>query len=443
MRGRWVRIAVVIVTVATLAFAGHRFRLSELTLDDEQNVERVFTDLSWALTLTLGELRAAQQALVAAGQNRVYWTAQVNSHLETLGSSLDNLGRLATHPTSIEALDSAGVAVSDLERMNSRALEHVNLDQPLLASDLLFTDGLELAARAATHVELARATERTTHTQTIRAARGSQTTMIGTAAGVSVLGLLLLVGTRRDAGPAPFESADAEDGSVPSEGTLSTADRLMLRDLDVDAPNISPPLTSDEAGASDGGDARGTAPAISADSGATGSAPQRPSIDPGAPVPDLRAAADLCTDFARLADTRDLPSLLARATELINASGLILWVRDPSGQALRPATGHGYAPRVLARLGTISKDGNNATAAAYRHARMQVVDHDEITGGALAVPLMSADSCVGVLSVELRDGWESSGPVQATAAIIGAQLATLLAADPPTATTAPPTEAHG
>ena len=435
-----------IVTVAMLAFAGHRIRLSELTLDDEQNVERVFTDLSWALTLTLSELRAAQQAFVAAGQDRVYWTAQVDSHLETVQSSLDNLGRLATQPTSIEALDSAGGAVADLKRMNSRALEHVHLDQPLLASDLLFTDGLELAARATTHVELARATERTTHTEAIRAARGSQTTMIGTAAGVSVLGLLLLVGTRRDAGAAPFESADAEDGAVPGESALSTADRLMLRDLDADATNISPPVTSDEAAAaddSDGGDTRGTARAISAQSGATGSAPAQPGTDPSAPVPDLRAAADLCTDFARLADTRDLPSLLARATELMNASGLILWVRDPSGQALRPATGHGYAPRVLARLGTIAKDGNNATAAAYRHARMQVVDHDDITSGALAVPLMSADSCVGVLSVELRDGWESSEPVQATAAIIGAQLATLLAADPPAAATAPPTEAHG
>jgi len=435
MRRCWVRIGVVIVTVATLVFAGHRIRLSELTLDDEQNVERVFTDLSWTLTRTIGELSAAQQALVAAGQNRAYWTDQVNSHLQTVDSSLDNLRQLASSQTSIEALESAGGVVADLTRINSRALVQVNLNQSLLASDLLFSDGLELATRAITHVELARATERTTHTDAIRAARGSQTMMLWTSAGVSVLGLLLLVGTRRDAGQPPFELTDQGDGSAPDEA----ADR-------------------------DGSDVRRNVQATSADSIAVDAAPSPAKnihdrlldatsdrlldatsdrLLDATPVPDLRAAANLCTDFAKLTDTRDLPSLLARATALMNASGLILWVRDPSGQTLRPAAGHGYSSRVLARLGTISKDGNNATAAAYRHARMQVVDHDDMAVGALAVPLISADSCVGVLSVELRNGWETSETVQATAAIIGAQLAVLLTVEPTDTTAATATAAHG
>jgi len=105
MRRLWVRIPVVIVTLATLGFTGNQIRLLELTLDDEQNVERVFTDLSWALTLTLGDLRAAQQAYVAAGQDRLFWTTKANSHLDTVRSGLDNLLRLATDPASIEALD--------------------------------------------------------------------------------------------------------------------------------------------------------------------------------------------------------------------------------------------------------------------------------------------------------------------------------------------------
>ena len=192
MRRRWCRIAVVVVTLATLGFTGYQIRLSELALDDEQNVERVFTDLSWALTLTLGDLRAAQQAYFAAGQDLLYRTAKVNSHLGTVRSSLDNLRQLAINPASIEALDSADGAVGDLERMDGRAREHVDLEQPLMASDLIFTDGLELAARASTNVELARATERTTRNETIRAARSSQATMIATAAGVLLLAGLLL-----------------------------------------------------------------------------------------------------------------------------------------------------------------------------------------------------------------------------------------------------------
>jgi len=161
------------------------------------------------------------------------------------------------------------------------------------------------------------------------------------------------------------------------------------------------------------------------------------------PTPDLRVAADLCTDLSKLTDTAELPELLARAAVLMNAGGLILWVRDASGHALRPAIGHGYNRRTLARLGSIPEDGKNATAAAYRSARMQVVERDDTTGGALAAPLMSSDSCVGVLSAELREGWESSEAVQATAAIMAAQLATLLSADPPAESDAPPAEARG
>ena len=398
------------MTLATLGFTGNQIRLSELALDHEQHVERVFTDLSWDLTLTLGDLRAAQQAYVAAGQDRLYWTARVNSHLGTVRSGLENLRGLAITPASIDALDSADGAVTDLERMDGRARERVDLEQPLMASDLIFTDGLELAARASTNVELARATERTTRNETIRAARSSQATMIATAAGVSVLAVLLLIPMKRAEGPAPFESIDAEKSEAVLTGELgvSVEDRKMLDTLDLNAVDPSP---------------------------AAADSPE--------PVPDLRVAADLCTDLCKVTDTSEFPELLARAAALMNATGVIIWVRDSSGHALRPAIGHGYPARALAQLGSIPEDGNNATAAAYRSARMQVVERDDTSSGALAAPLLAANSCVGVLSAELRAGWESSEAVQATAAIMAAQLATLLSADPPADTAASPAEAHG
>ncbi len=417
-----VRIAVVIVTLATLGFTGYQIRLSELALDDEQNVERVFTDLSWALTITLGDLGAAQQAYVAAGQDRLYWTAKVSSHLDTVRSSLDNLRRLAINPASIEALDLADRVVVDLERMDGRAREYVDLQQPLMASDLIFTDGLELAARATTNVELARATERTTRNEIIRSARSSQATMVATAAGVGVLAVLLLIPMKRQEGPAPFESFDAEDTEPirTSELAPSVEDREMLDSLDLNAGD--PLLTVETASLAP------TAP----DTALT--------LEP---VPDLRVAADLCTDLCKVTDTSELPELLARAAALMNATGIIIWVRNSSGHALRPAIGHGYPERALTQLGSIPEDGNNATAAAYRSARMQVVERDDTSSGALAAPLLTANNCVGVLSAELREGWESSESVQATAAIMAAQLATLLSADPPADTAASPAEAHG
>ena len=427
MTRRWIRIAVVVVTLATLGFTGTRTRLSERAFDDEQNVERVFTDLSWALALTFGDLRAAQQAYVAAGQDRLYWTTKVSSHLNTVRSSLDNLRRLATDPASLESLDSASAAVTDIERLDERAREHVDLEQPLMASDLIFTDGLELTARATANVELARVTERSARNETLRAARASQVTMALAAAGVSGLAVLLLVPMKRENGPPPFGSTDAEEhqGFLASSVDLSEEDRRMLDDLDVNA--TPPPPTTEAANPS----------TIVPDTAV------RPADGGPEPVPSLRIAADLCTDLCRLTDTNELPELLARAAALLNATGVIIWVRDATGQTLRPAIGHGYPPQTLARLGSIPKDGNNATAAAYRSANMQVVEGDDTRSGALATPLLASDSCVGVLSAELREGWESSDAVQATATIMAAQLATLLSADAPADHTAPPAEAQG
>ena len=149
MARRWVRLVIVLVTLTTFGFTANRIRLTERVLNDEHNVERVFTDLSWVLTLTLADLRAAEQAYVAVGQDRVYWTTKVNSHLDTVSDSLANLRRLATAPGSLEALGEAEGAIADLRGMDQRAREHASLAQPLLASDLIFTDGLELASRAA------------------------------------------------------------------------------------------------------------------------------------------------------------------------------------------------------------------------------------------------------------------------------------------------------
>jgi hypothetical protein len=164
------------------------------------------------------------------------------------------------------------------------------------------------------------------------------------------------------------------------------------------------------------------------------------------PKPDLRTAADLCTDLSAMAASEELPALLARAADLMNASGLIVWVLDAT-DALRPAIGHGYPPKALARIGAIPSDSSNATAAAYRDVRMQVVIGSDGASGALATPLRSANRCVGVLSAELRDGWESSDAVQASAAIVAAQLATMLQTDPRVESEAPaeapPAEAHG
>ena len=142
--------------------------------------------------------------------------------------------------------------------------------------------------------------------------------------------------------------------------------------------------------------------------------------------PDLAAAAHLCTELGRVMETRDVPPLLEGAAKILNAIGLIVWVWDPQGTALRPALAHGYPDDVLAHLPGVRRDADNATATAFRSAETRIVTGSDLASGAVVVPLMTPGGCGGVLAVELTHGRENNESVRALAMIFAAQLATLI-----------------
>ena len=406
MRRVWLRASLVIVMLGVAVASGYQVFLTEQHIENEREAERAFTALGWKLAVSLSDLRAAQQAYVAAGQDRGYWVAKTAEQIGAITTSLSSLARLSTAPGTSSALAEATSAVDDLQRMDVLARDHSSAGQDLMASDLIFTDGLELSRSAASHVELARAAERAARDASAEADRRTQGIALAAAMGTGVLVALLLLPVARpqeraeasSETPADIESADT-DAAPPQ-----LPDGRVLLDLDLDSNRLS---LADEPDTS------------------------LARAEPGAAL-DLRAAAELCTDLGRLSGTADLPDLLGRAAALLNASGLIVWVRDGSGDGLRPAIGHGYAAQSLAALGTIACDGDNATAAAFRDVRMHVVAADLSGTGAVVAPLITSTSCVGVLSAELREGWETSDAVQSAAAILAAQLATLVVADPVT-----------
>jgi GAF domain-containing protein len=82
-------------------------------------------------------------------------------------------------------------------------------------------------------------------------------------------------------------------------------------------------------------------------------------------------------------------------------------------------------------VGTIRRDSDNATAAAFREARVHVVKGDVMTNGAIAVPLVTPGGCVGVMAAEVRHEREQTEETRALAAIVAAQLATLIGVSPP------------
>jgi hypothetical protein len=147
---------------------------------------------------------------------------------------------------------------------------------------------------------------------------------------------------------------------------------------------------------------------------------------PATPSVDLQAIATVCNDLARVVDTRALPALLERTAEVLDASGIILWIADPDGRELAPIVTHGYPSSLIMRLGTIARDAENATAAAYRTSLLQTVKADAVSNGAIAAPLVTPTGCVGVMAAEVRHEAEGKDAILAGASIVAAQLAALI-----------------
>src|SRR5207249_1290497 len=137
--------------------------------------------------------------------------------------------------------------------------------------------------------------------------------------------------------------------------------------------------------------------------------PARPP-EPGRSATALKTAAELCTDIGRVSDLDDLKSLLGRTADLLDASGLVLWLVDASGTELRPAAAHGYPTATIARIPPVARSADNAAAAAYRTSTLQIVlsRPGSAAKGAVVAPVVSADGCIGVLAAEVRDGAEAS-----------------------------------
>jgi hypothetical protein len=251
--------------------------------------------------------------------------------------------------------------------VDARARDYLQSSQPLMASDIVFTEGGETSAAAARHVDAALFSER----QEFDAFEGRQRTLelyaLAGAGGVGALLILVLA----LAGSGPASSTSSPVGLQLSATASSDLARTETR-----AP---------------------------------------------------KTAAELCTEIGRVKDLDDLAKLVARAADLMGASGLIVWLGNASGADLRPAIAQGYPPQVLARMPAVPRSADNAAAAAYRTGRFQIVlSRPGASRGALVAPLLSPDGCIGALAAEIKEGGEVSDTAQALAAIFAAELAGVL-----------------
>lgn len=209
----------------------------------------------------------------------------------------------------------------------------------------------------------------------------------------------------------------------PSGSTAWIADRLnaAIRSANAERPQVStgerasPPAFAD--------------PSPMSEPRPQQEQPEQPAITvrDAEPPPDYQAAANLCTMLASVMETEEVFPLLEPLAELLNSTGVVVWLADRTGRSLVPALWWGYSITVITRLGSIRATAENATAAAFRTGQPQVVGADQSVCAAIAVPLMTPNGCAGVLAAEVRPGSEQKDWICGFARIFAAQLAMLVA----------------
>jgi hypothetical protein len=344
---------------------------------------RIFATSEQSTAAILSELRAAEQAYVAAGQGVGFWMPKVESLLESGKSSVDHLRETSSDPSSRSSLMEAASAVTEFANADKRAREYIKSDEPLMAADVLFTEAGEAIATALRQIASAGTAEQSAFDAFEARTRQAEMYAVG---GSAVFALFLVV-------------------------VLTVLPRATAANVDVEAPaGADIPLS------------------LSIQAVPAPKAPRE--------AARLKTAADVATEIGRVADVASLTPLLARMSESLDASGLIVWIGSTSGGDLRPALSHGYPPQVLTRLPPIAQSADNAAAAAYRTSAMQVVrSRADGAAGAIVAPLLGAQGCIGALTAEIRGGGETSEATQSIARIFAAQLSLSFAAASPAAAT--------
>ena len=388
MKSKAARAALLCLFVGASGVAAYVLWTGESLARRDADGARQFANATVVVEHNVMELRAAQQAYVAAGQGE-YWIGKAAETSNQVRAGIDSLRSQAASAEAQSSIDNAASALADFERMDRRARDYARHGHRLLASDLIFADGLESTGAMVASLNRARTAEVQARDAAVRATRRTEAIALALAGLVSFAVVLLLVRRPQAAGTItePVEEAD--------RSPLATFD---LR------PTFPP---------------------------TAGAAAETASPPAATPALDIDAIASLCTDLAQVADTRALPTILGRAATVLDAPGIVLWIADPDGRELSPIVTHGYSEKMVTRLGTILKDAENVTASAFRTSLMQTVDADAVSNGAIAAPLVTPAGCVGVMAAEVRHEGEKDSGKLAAATIVAAQLATLVG--PPSA----------
>jgi len=405
MRSRAARLTLSATAWIALGVAAYFLVTTEQKISGRGAALRTFDLHAREVTFALADARAGQQAYVAAGQSSTYWMPKVTALVQEVANMVDALRGSAVSGAARMALLDASASIADFGNIDKRVRDYLGTGESLMASDVVFSEGGDAAARASLQVETARIEEHQAFDADEASLRLLQAYAMGGAVGLSAL-ILAIFGLAR--GPRAEAIQQAPDLVIADEIALDadTSPEIRLNADPSQEIRLKPDPTIEQ-------------PAVWA-----GPMKQTASEPAVASSIALKAAAELCTEFGRMHDLADLKVLLGRAARLMDASGLVVWLGNTSGADLQPVMAHGYSDQVLELMRPVPRTADNAAAAAYRSSTLQIVSSRPGQSlGAVVAPLLSADGCIGALTAEIRDGSERSEDVQSLASIFAAQLA--------------------
>jgi hypothetical protein len=394
MQRRSVRITVLTLLLATpLAAAWFLWTIDRRAADAAIAVDVVTTHIE-QIRDALAEIGAAQQGYVAPGQIDEPWFERTTTHIGVVRGKLAAVRPLVRSARASTSLDALTELLDALEAADARARENLSLAQDLMAADVIFSDGRNVLDAMVGRLRDLQHAERAAYAETQGSAVRARWAAFGLLGLVSLAVLAVALRTAAGASKVPEVPTVAHVPEVRTGtlGLLGTPDN---------AETLGTPRTP------------GTLGTVA---------------NPDGFKVDLAAAAAVCTELSRVTETAALSSLVGRAADVLDASGLTLWMS--AGEQLFPVLGHGYPAEQLARFGPIARGSDNAASTAWRTGRPTVIAATPQTSGGLVVPMPGPHGCVGVLALEIRHGREQDGAIQAVATMVAAQLATAVAAWP-------------
>lgn len=376
-------------------------------------------------------LRNVMQEATVVGR-ATDWVTQVDQPLAAVKERLEAWRDREAHAGAKVQIETALGELGALQQNALQAHDFLDNNQRALANEVVLADGAQLSN--ALYGRLAEAKRLSVEALERSAAQSARTeaSLIIALVALGALGFLALapVVFRQDAvfrQEAPSPAVRSDMPSMESFGDASASSQSVASD-------VAATWESRTSMAGDTTAAVTVTPAV---------APAAMATDPG-PISEVAAEevehtrrlaelARLCTEFARVKDRQELEGLLDRAMQLLDARGLIVW--HPVGdRALRPALARGYGSKTLARIPEMPLGDGGVFAGAFRSGELRVIVGRAGDFGALVLPMLAAEGCLGLVTLELRAG-ETSELVQALARILVAQLATLVAPEPAVAST--------